>query len=390
MQTAQHNYLAPPENNLALDRATQELNTSYLDLSERVERLTQELHLSRSELMRELSEKDTIFQRLSALVQALPGGILLVDRDDVIRDANPCAIELVGEPVIGESWASVERRSVNLRFPSGEGDRRRHVSVSVQPIGSSGEKLVLITDTTALHESQQLESQKQRLMDMGEMAARLAHQIRTPIASTTLYLSQLGRDDLAAADRGQICSSLSTALRHVESTIGSMLGFIRGQATELVPLFLQDVMQDFEALIRDGLDLPSGQLTVTPVDRSVRINGAREDLVGALSNLVCNAVQASGEAPEVHVSVSALDARSIQIRVRDHGPGIDEAHLPHIFDPFYTTRAAGTGLGLAVVAMTVNQHGGDISARNHPMGGAEFVISLPMLAASECNQGEVE
>jgi len=389
MQTAQQHHLAPPEIDLALDRATQELNTSYLDLCERVERLTQELHLSRSQLMRELSEKDAIFQRLSALVQALPGGILLVDRDDVIRDANPCAIELVGEPVIGESWASVERRSVSLRFPSAEGGRRRHVSVSVQPLGGSGEKLILITDTTALHESQQLEGQKQRLMAMGEMAARLAHQIRTPIASTTLYLAQLGRADLAAPQRGEICGNLTTALRHVETTIDSMLSFIRGDSRELVPLFLQDVMQEFEALIRDGLDLGADQLTVTPVDRSVRINGVREDLVGALSNLVCNAIQASGEAPEIHVAVNAVDAGSIQIRVRDHGPGISDEHLPHIFDPFYTTRAAGTGLGLAVVAMTVNQHGGDISARNHSTGGAEFVISLPMLVLSE-DKGEVE
>jgi signal transduction histidine kinase len=105
--------------------------------------------------------------------------------------------------------------------------------------------------------------------------------------------------------------------------------------------------------------------------------------VGALSNLVCNAIQASGEAPEIQISVNAIDARRIQIRVRDQGPGIDEMHLPHIFDPFYTTRASGTGLGLAVVAMTVNQHGGDISARNHPAGGAEFFMSLPMLAQSE-------
>jgi two-component system sensor histidine kinase FlrB len=250
-------------------------------------------------------------------------------------------------------------------------------------LGNSGEKLILITDTTALHESQQLESQKQRLMAMGEMAARLAHQIRTPIASTTLYLAQLARADLKDNERSDICDNLSTALRNVEGTIDSMLGFVRGDARELVPLFLQDVMQEFEALIRDGLDLGADQLTVTTVDRSVRINGAREDLVGALSNLVCNAIQASGKAPEIHVSVNAVDACSIQIRVRDHGPGISEEHLPHIFDPFYTTRAAGTGLGLAVVAMTVNQHGGDISARNHPTGGAEFVISLPMLAPSE-------
>lgn len=383
MQTAQQTPIAPPEMDLALDRATQELNTSYLDLCERVERLTQELHQSRTQLMRELAEKEVIFQRLSAVVQALPGGILLVDRHDIVRDANPQAIELVGEPVIGELWTVIEQRAVNLRYESAEGDKRRHVAVSVQPLAGSGEKLILITDTTAQHETQALESQKQRLMAMGEMAARLAHQIRTPIASTTLYLAQLAREDLAAAERGDICDSLSTALRHVEGTIDSMLGFIRGDTRELVPLFLQDVMQEFEALIRDGLSLNAEQLVVTPVDRSVRILGAREDLVGALSNLVCNAVQASGEAPEIHVSVNALDARSIQIRVRDHGPGIDEAHLPHIFDPFYTTRAAGTGLGLAVVAMTVNQHGGDISARNHPTGGAEFLISLPMLAPGE-------
>ena len=89
-------------------------------------------------------------------------------------------------------------------------------------------------------------------------------------------------------------------------------------------------------------------------------------LVGARA-LGVQRVQASGEAGDPR-PVNALDARSIQIRVRDHGPGIDEAHLPHIFDPH--DRAAGTGLGLAVVAMTVNQHGGDISARNHPTGAS--------------------
>lgn len=383
MQTAQQISQSVPALDAALDRATQELNTSYVDLAERVQHLTTELHQSRSQLVQELADKEAIFQRLSALVQALPGGILLVDCQDVIRDANPRAIELVGEPLIGELWPTVEKRSVNLRFSCAEGGGRRHVSVTVQPLGGSGERLILITDTTALHESQQLESQKKRLMAMGEMAARLAHQIRTPIASTSLYLAQLARDDIAGQRREDICKNLTTALQHVEGTIDSMLGFIRGESRELESLFLQDVMQDLEALIRNGHGLDAQQLMITPIDRSVRIKGKREDLVGALSNLVCNAIQASGEAPEILVSVNAIDARRIQIRVRDHGPGIDEAHLSHIFDPFYTTRASGTGLGLAVVAMTVNQHGGDISVRNHPAGGAEFFMSLPMLAQSE-------
>ena len=383
MQTAQQISQSVPELDSALDRATQELNTSYVDLAERVQHLTTELHQSRGQLVRELADKEAIFQRLSALVQALPGGILLVDRQGVIRDANPRAIELVGEPLIGELWATVEERSVHLRLSCAEGGGRRHVSVSGQPLGSSGERLILITDTTALHESQQLESQKKRLMAMGEMAARLAHQIRTPIASTSLYLAQLARDDIAAQRREDICKNLSTSLQHVEGTIDSMLGFIRGEPRGLEPPFLQDVLLDLEALIRNGQGLDAQQLMITPIDRSVRIRGKREDLVGALSNLVCNAIQASDEAPKIQISVNAIDARRIQIRVRDQGPGIDETHLPHIFDPFYTTRAAGTGLGLAVVAMTVNQHGGDISARNHPAGGAEFFMSLPMLAQSE-------
>ena len=350
MQTAQQLSQSVPELDSALDRATQELNTSYVDLAERVQHLTTELHQSRTQLVRELADKEAIFQRLSALVQALPGGILLVDRQGVIRDANPLAIELVGEPLIGELWPTVEERSVNLRFSCAEGGRRRHVSVSIQPLGSSGERLILITDTTALHESQQLESQKKRLMAMGEMAARLAHQIRTPIASTSLYLAQLAHDDIAAQRREAICKNLSTSLQHVEGTIDSMLGFIRGESRELEPLFLKNVLDDLEALICNGQGLDAQQLMITPIDHSVRIRGKREDLVGALSNLVCNAIQASGEAPEIQVSVNAIDARRIQIRVRDQGPGIDEKHLPHIFDPFYTTRASGTGLGLAVVA----------------------------------------
>jgi hypothetical protein len=125
--------------------------------------------------------------------------------------------------------------------------------------------------------------------------------------------------------------------------------------------------------------LPAGAiLTITPVDHTLWLTGASDDLVGALANLVRNAVDMGGDRVRIDIWAGAVSARSLQIRVRDNGPGIAAEALPRLFDPFFTTRAGGTGLGLAVVAMTAAQHGGQVRARNLTRGGAEFLIDLPL------------
>jgi two-component system sensor histidine kinase FlrB len=124
------------------------------------------------------------------------------------------------------------------------------------------------------------------------------------------------------------------------------------------------------------------RLTITPVDNTLCLYAAVDDLAGALSNLVMNAVEAGGAGVHIDVWAGATSLRWLQLRVRDDGPGIAEEALPRIFDPFFTTRAGGTGLGLAVVAMTVASHGGEIRARNRATGGAEFLIDLPLAEAS--------
>lgn len=353
-----------------------ELDSSYRDLQEQVIALRAELAVSRQARMRELAEKERLLGRLSSLLAALPGGVMIVDDRDTISDANPAALDMLGEPLLGETWPVVAARNPELQ--SGRPvPGNRHLSVSSRALHGDGEQVVLITDTTQLHDLQEQLGRRQRLAAMGEMAARLAHQIRTPLSSATLYLAQLERHDLPPEQRERICHRLHDRLGHMEGLIESMLSFVRGHSPAMEPLLLRDVLARLEATVGPRLPASAG-LLITPVDDTLHLLGASDELVGALSNLVMNAIEIGGDHVRVEVWAGARNHDWLQLCVRDNGPGIPEESLPRLFDPFFTTRAGGTGLGLAVVAMTIGQHGGEVRARNRAGGGAEFLIDLPI------------
>lgn len=368
---------APPldEHSLAsLTEVSRELDSSYRGLQEQVLGLRAELALSRSARLEELAEKERLLGRLASLLALLPGGVLIINPAQTIRDANPAALAMLGDPLLGEAWPDVARRNPEL---AGEHTGHRHLSVKSEALDEDGERVVLVTDTTELHQLQAQLGRRQRLAALGEMAARLAHQIRTPLSSTTLYLAQLARADLPAAQRQRICARLAGRLDHMEGLIESMLSFVRGRSPEMQPLLLRDVMATLEAAVRPGLP-PAATLVLTPIDDTLRLQGCANDLVSALANLITNAVDVGGDAVRIDIWAGATSRESLQIGVRDNGPGIPADILPRLFDPFFTTRARGTGLGLAVVAMTVAQHGGEVRAGNRATGGAEFLIDLPL------------
>ncbi len=358
----------------SLARVSQELDSSYRDLQSRMTTLNAELAAARSARLQELADKERLLERLASLMAMLPGGVLLIDADGSVRDANPEAITLFGEPLLGQLWSAVR-----ARVDSGAG---RHLTIHSRVLEQQNETLVLVTDTTELASLQAQLGREQRLVALGEMAARLAHQIRTPLSSTTLYLAQLRRDDLAPAQRERICGRLADRLAHMEGLIESMLGFVRDAPPLRETLYLQDVLQEFEATVQPAIQAGGATMAVTPVDRSLVLQGDRSALVGALANLAMNAAEAGGEGVHIDVWAGALSQGRLLLRVRDNGPGIPAELRDRVFDPFFTTRATGTGLGLAVVARTVNGHGGDIRAGSSPEGGAEFTIELPIMTGS--------
>ena len=372
----------------SLERVSRELDASYRDLEARVARLNDELAATRSARLEELAEKERLLERLASLMAMLPGGVLLVDDQQQVRDANPAAMELLGEPLIGAPWGEVQQRI--------DADRSRFLSIMQRQLAPEEETVVLITDTTEVHELQAQVGREQRLSALGEMAARLAHQIRTPLSSTTLYLAQLRRDDLDARQRRRICDRLTDRLSHMEGLVNGMLSFLRGSNPEVHELNLQDVLADLAAVVQAPVRDAAARFHVTPVDRSLCLRGSREDLVGALANLVVNALESAaptggecadgavmervGNTVSVSVWAGAVSAEALQLRVRDNGPGVPDDIAERIFDPFFTTRSAGTGLGLAVVSRTIADHGGSIRLERPTQGGAEFVVTLPIAA----------
>ncbi len=372
------------------NRVSIELETTYRQLEDKVEALTAELTSARSAKLRELAEKERLAHRLSALVAALPGGVLIVDRQQRIRDANPEAAQIFGGAqvgaLVGEAWEDVLLRATgDARLESKEmvlRDGARYSVVS-RPLDTSGDRVLLITDISEIHELQEQLGRKKRLTALGEMAARLAHQVRTPLSAATLYLSQLGRPDLPPEQRQLVAGKVGQRLEYMGNLLDSMLSFVRGGTPVRELIFLNSVLQDFRAQLQPHLLASGSTLQIPPVDDTLALLGDRDELVGALSNLGMNAIEAAESPVLLDVWVGALDDRRLQIRVRDDGPGIGEDVLERIFDPFFTTRAKGTGLGLAVVAMTMANHGGEISVRNRPEGGAEFLLTLPIEAAEK-------
>jgi two-component system sensor histidine kinase FlrB len=375
------------------NRVSHELDTSYRELESKVAGLTHELAAARSARLKELAEKERLAHRLSSLIAVLPGGVLIVDSRQVIKDVNPEALELLGEPLIGQSWSSVLNRVADhdqlqcqdlkqtkslQQIKEIQLVNDKCISVVSRPLDQTGDAVVLVTDVSEIHQLQEQLGRKKRLTALGEMAARLAHQIRTPLSSTTLYLSQLGRQDLLADQRQKISAKVSERLIHMGHLVDSMLSFVRGESPATDMIYVNQVLKDFEATVLPQIEKSQSKIIIPEVDNTLSIMGDHEELTGALSNLAMNALEAAKGSVILDVWVGALNNHWLQIRVRDNGPGISEDIIDRVFDPFFTTRSQGTGLGLAVVAMTVSNHGGEITVKNNPTGGAEFLISFPM------------
>jgi two-component system sensor histidine kinase FlrB len=319
--------------------------------------------------------------RMSALVKGLPGGVLVLDAQGTIFECNPAAIELLDEPVLGETLSTVLERSVpssdsineHIELRSG-----RFVNMSRRDLAGGGE-VVLLTDITESHLMQVFMARQQRLLTMGELAAGLAHQIRTPLATALLYASQMTLPDRTSADLRRCGEKTIDSLKQLDRLVNDMLSFAQGGAArELVSVsaLLEQVAQWLRPALRGGIRLT---IRTQAPDLTVRANAP--SLVSAILNLATNALQAASADLNLELLARRTESGRAQIVVSDNGPGIPAAIRERIFEPFFTTRTRGNGIGLSIVKSVVEAHRGSVHLAESIVG-ATFVIDLPVEEAA--------
>ncbi len=369
------------------NEASGRLSEAYRELEQQVERLSGELEVANGALRQEYREKAALSARLSSLLDALPGGVVVLDEFDVVMELNPTARRLLGASVTGISWRDVENfylkatsTAAEWNVPSRDDERRVHIMAGARAEESG--RILLITDITQAHEMQQQLEQHKRLSAMGEMAAGLAHQLRTPLASAILYAGNLTREHLEESDRLRFSGKALERLRALERMIQDMLLFLRGAPAKAETLSVAELLRDAAQAVEPQM-AERGIVFETLGDEVVlRIRGNAKALSGAIVNLLENAMQACERGARVGLGVKT-DEADVLIEVEDNGRGMEGAVLDRLFEPFFTTRAEGTGLGLAIVQSVMQAHGGGVDVQSSVGRGSRFTLRFPRPVAGE-------
>lgn len=369
----------------AFNQLSAQLTESYQQLEVRVAGLTTALETEQDERIKELTEKERVASRLASLLHALPGGVVVIDDEGKVQEHNPAAELLLGQPLLGLPWSDIIQRSFAPRNDDGHDislvDGRK-VNISTCPLGSEPGQILLITDVTEIRYLQDRMGQQQRLAAMGKMAASLAHQIRTPLSSALLYVSNLKRQVLSDEDRFVLTDKMTSRLRHLEQLIEDMLMYSREGKVGEELFSSQTLLDELYQGLEPQLEITQTRFASHNFDQDLMIHGNRQMILSALTNLAMNAMQAMKESDQdvmgkIEVMIGKSD-NNVCISLKDNGPGIPAKLQEQIFDPFYTTRTQGTGLGLAVVKAVAKAHGGDVQLESQPNRGCVFKITLPL------------
>jgi two-component system sensor histidine kinase FlrB len=327
--------------------------------------------------------------QLEQVIDVMPTGMIMLDGDGIVIKTNKIASLLLNEPILGQAWFDVIKRSFKPRADDWHEvslkDGRR-VKLEITALGNQPGQLIMITDLTETRLLQDKLSHMQRLSSLGRLVSKLAHQIRTPLAAAMLYGANLKNKKLSTDDRSKFQDKLMSRLHDLEQQVNDMLLFSKSGKQQVVePLSINELISDSVDSLEVLVEQAKAKVTISLCDDDCQILGNKRALSGAIENLIHNSLQVIKNGAEITITTHCQNEYAY-ISVKDNGKGIDKELTDKIFEPFYTSKSQGTGLGLAVVKSVANAHLGDVRLVSQPGEGAHFCIHIPILEQSHANK----
>jgi two-component system sensor kinase FixL len=236
-----------------------------------------------------------------------------------------------------------------------------------------------------LRELQAEYSRAARISTMGELATSIAHEVNQPLSAIVTNaetsLRWLSRPDPNLAKIGQLTTRIAESARHASRIVQRIRGMVAPRAPERVLLDLNGIVEEALHFVRHEIESRAIGLSLRLDHGLPRLFGDRVQLQQVVVNLLLNAVQAIGQSEQangrIDIRTMAGPPGQVSFSVHDDGPGIAEENLDRVFGSFFTTKAEGMGMGLAICQSIVTAHGGTITVSNHTDGGALFRFVLP-------------
>ena len=342
--------------------------------------------------------------RWHALIDAAVDGMIVIDAKGAIEAFNPAA-----ERMFGHRGPDVLGENVRILMPSP--DRERHDQYLARYLETGAQKIIGIgRDVTAIHRDgtcfpvhlsvgemrvagethfvgivhdlsaraklEERVREQASLARLGEMAAVLAHEVKNPLAAVRGAIQVLGKRYSTDARDAEVVKEILTRLDGLNALVQDLLLFARVPEPRPVPIELRRLLAATTELLAEDPLFANVQIELEGDAPPIAVDPNLLKI--AFQNILLNAAQAQQGQGRIAVSISAGESRQV-VAFADQGPGIPAEARARLFQPFFTTKARGTGLGLATVRRLVHAHGGEVSVDNPPRGGTVVTIDLPAM-----------
>ncbi len=350
--------------------------------------LYQEMRISRATLatMRRYTEN---------VIESMPEGLITLDVTSKIISCNSKAEELIGHSqseIEGKEIADVlssfpldqlqQQKELleQLVVSSQKGGEEIAMKISgsqlLDPEGKRIGTVLILRDMREIRKMEKQLERARRMAALGSMAAGVAHEIRNPLGTLRGFAQFFGSRAEKQSESRQYADLMVSEVDRLNQTVSGLLQFARPREPNSTLIDIKRLLCKTEQLMQADFNSHSVSLQVQYTSEDIRLSADPDLLLQVLLNLLKNAINASISGGKVILKVWQ-DEQMVRIQVRDNGRGMDREEQERMFDPFFTTRKKGTGLGLAVSHQIIEQHDGYFEVQSTPEKGTAITIILP-------------